>query len=48
MKVLTVDEKWYVNNCSVTENADKQFKQVVERMKLNESFLSRQWVVMLN
>jgi threonylcarbamoyladenosine tRNA methylthiotransferase MtaB len=27
----------YINTCSVTENADKQFKQVVKKaMKLND------------
>jgi tRNA A37 methylthiotransferase MiaB len=41
MKVLTVSilKKWptYINTCSVTENADKQFKQVVKKaMKLND------------
>jgi threonylcarbamoyladenosine tRNA methylthiotransferase MtaB len=32
-----------INTCSVTENADKQFKQVVKKaMKLNEKLLSLQ------
>jgi threonylcarbamoyladenosine tRNA methylthiotransferase MtaB len=38
---------YVINTCSVTENADKQFKQVVKKaMKLNK--LCRSWVVMLN
>jgi threonylcarbamoyladenosine tRNA methylthiotransferase MtaB len=32
---------YVINTCSVTENADKQFKQVVKKaMKLNNSFVA--------
>jgi hypothetical protein len=44
-------KKWptcVINTCSVTENADKQFKQVVKKaMKLNDKALLLQLVVML-
>jgi threonylcarbamoyladenosine tRNA methylthiotransferase MtaB len=40
---------YVINTCSVTENADKQFKQVVKKaMKLNDKALLLQLVVMLN
>jgi threonylcarbamoyladenosine tRNA methylthiotransferase MtaB len=34
--ILEVADMYVINTCSVTENADKQFKQVVKKaMKLN-------------
>jgi threonylcarbamoyladenosine tRNA methylthiotransferase MtaB len=34
-----VADMYVINTCSVTENADKQFKQVVKKMKLNDKAL---------
>jgi tRNA A37 methylthiotransferase MiaB len=43
-----VADMYVINTCSVTENADKQFKQVVKKaMKLIKALLL-QLVVMLN
>jgi threonylcarbamoyladenosine tRNA methylthiotransferase MtaB len=37
-----VADMYVINTCSVTENADKQFKQVVKKaMKLNNKLCSR-------
>ena len=40
---------YVINTCSVTENADKQFKQIVRKaLKTNPKAFLRQWVVMPN